>query len=114
MLGILAGLLLVAGLVFGFTSPKHNATSCGTVFTGLSDDVAFADDVDQIAGTLQGATPDDDPTDMHDACSEKLDDRRLPVYGLVGLAVVALIVSFVASGEAPTRRSKNDGDFRAL
>jgi hypothetical protein len=108
MLGILAGLLLVIGLFFGLTSPSVGDTSCGSVFTGASDDAASADDVDQLAGTLAGAVPDDDPTDMQAACAAEIDDRRLPAYGAVGLAIVALIASFVASSDVASRPAEKD------
>lgn len=91
----IAALLLLGGLVFGLV-PRSVSDSfdgqnfdCGSLFSPQSS-------VGQIEDDISGST-------IQSTCSDKRSGMKVPTYGALGLAVVALIVAFVASDSRPNR-----------
>jgi hypothetical protein len=73
-----AAAMLVLGLVLGFMPV---GSECGSVFR---PDTFGAELRDTLAGSLGGAA---------DECEQDLSNRRIPTYGLLGMAVVAGLIA---------------------
>ena len=103
LLGSLAAILIVAGLVLGFKTVSTDGVSCGSAFSPSSAEARQADNNEEIVGTLAGATPDTDADNNATACDSAVGDAKPLAYGGLALGAVALIASLVVSSERSTR-----------
>ena len=86
----IAAVLVIAGLSFGLSAASAGRADCGSVLRG-GGNAEIVDGGEQLAGTLQGATPDTDATNNQDACRDALDDKKIPTFGLLGIGLLAAI-----------------------
>lgn len=92
---VLGGALLAIGLVLGLMPVNELGVSCGTAFTGQSDDAAVAD----LAGTLVGGSglgeQVGDLSVREHACESSLASRRAPALALAVPGALLLGGGFV-------------------
>lgn len=97
----LAAVFVIAGIVLGMRNISSDDVSCGSAFSPSSSAARIADGAEEVAGTLEGATPDTDNSNQ-DACDSAVSDAKPFAYGALGLGAIALIGGFVASPNKPT------------
>ena len=97
----LGAVLLAAGLFLGLRTVSVGDIGCGSVLSPSDSEAALADSGEAIVGTLEGATPDEDPDNNQAACSDAVGDAKPLAYGALGLGALSIIVSFVASPSRP-------------
>lgn len=87
-IGLVAGVLLVLGLVAGFTPTSTSGVSCGSAFVE-SDDAFGADLVDAMTADAAGVTLDT-LGEHAEACESRTSLLRIPAVALVSLGAVGL------------------------
>lgn len=98
LLMVLGGTLLAIGLVLGFMPVSSEGTSCGTAFTGASDDAYVAD----LGSTLVGSAG---VTDVVGSCSDALSGRRAPALALAVPGALLAVVGFGRDRDAKARET---------
>lgn len=91
----LSALLIVIGAFLGFRTVAVDDISCGSVFSPSSEEAERADFGEELGGTLQGATPDEDTSNNARACDDAVGNAKPLAYGALGLGVLALLLAFV-------------------
>lgn len=100
---ILAGVLVAAGLFLGLRTISAGGVECGSVLSPSSEAAEMADMGEEIAGTLEGATPDDELNSNQSSCDSAVGDAKPLAYGALGLGVLALLLSFVVPAAGSRR-----------
>lgn len=92
---MIAGLLLLAGLIFGLMPASVGDVGCGSAFAADSSAAKQADIVNGYSVALQNAGNPllnvDKPQSVVDQCSSAIGTRRAIAWPLIGVGVLGLL-----------------------
>jgi hypothetical protein len=92
---VIAGLVLLAGVVFGLMPASAGGVSCGSAFAADSSSAQQADSLSQYRSNLQKAMnplmSDSQSQSLAAQCSSAVGTRRAVTWPLIGVGVLGLL-----------------------
>jgi hypothetical protein len=100
---VIAGLLLLVGVIVGFSSVSAGSVSCGSAFSADSSAVKLADAQASIDQAITGVAVGESYAEQ---CSSSIGTRRAITWPLIGVGVLGLVfVGLTAAQQKPETAS---------